>query len=154
MARTPKSPKSKTTETQQLQSERASQGWLKPLTLALAAIVLIGWLSTEARDPDAWWHLKTGEYLWQQHKLPVPDPFAWTTYLGKPAYPGEEHVRDFNLTHSWLSQLVLYLAYRAGGWSGLILFRATLLAAFSAAAGLVAWRRTGGFYRSVGAALL
>src|SRR5437868_10270935 len=90
--------------------------WLKPVILAIAAVLLLGWFSTEARDSDAWWHLKTGEYIWQQHKLPMPDPFAYTTYLGKPAYPGEEKVRNFNLTHEWLAQIVLYLAYAAGGF--------------------------------------
>src|SRR5688572_5351128 len=154
MARAPKSPKSKAAETPPLQSQRASPGWLKPLTLAFAAIVLFGWFSTEANDSDAWWHLKTGEYIWQQHKLPVPDPFAWTTYLGGPAYPGEEQVRYFNLTHEWLAQLVLYWFYAAGGFPGLILFRAAMLAAFCGAAGLLAYHRSGGFFQSIAAALL
>src|ERR1043166_4216252 len=122
MARAPKSPKSKAPELQRTPARMP--------VLLLAAFVLLGWFSTEAKDSDAWWHLKTGEYIWQQHKLPVPDPFAWTTYLNGPAYTGEDKVRDFNLTHEWLAQIVLYLAYAAGGIPGLILFRAALLAAF------------------------
>src|SRR5690242_17083479 len=123
--------------------------WIKPTVLALAAILLLAWFTGEVRDSDAWWHLKTGEYIWQEHKLPKPDPFAYTTYLGQPAYPGEEIVRDFNLTHSWLSQVFLHLAYRAGGFPGLVLFRALLLMGFCAGVGAITWHRTQGCYRSV-----
>jgi hypothetical protein len=123
--------------------------WIRPTVLALAAVLLLSWFTGEVRDSDAWWHLKTGEYLWQQHKLPKPDPFAYTTYLNPPVYPGEERVRDFNLTHSWLSQLFLYLAYRAAGFPGLVLLRAVLLIAFCSGVGLVVWHRTQGFYRAV-----
>ena len=35
------------------------------------------------------------------HKLPIPDPFAWTTYMGKPVYADEYFTRDFNLMHEW-----------------------------------------------------
>ena len=127
--------------------------WLKPTILVLAGVFLLGCLTTEAKDPDAWWHLKTGEYIWQQHTFPAPDPFAYTTYLGKP-YPGEEDVRYFNLTHEWLAQVMLYLAYAAGGFPGLILFRATLLLLVCAATGLLAWHRSGHFYLAIAAMLL
>jgi hypothetical protein len=126
----------------------------RAIPLLLAALLLLGWFSTEFKDSDAWWHLKTGEYLWQQHKLPVPDPFAWTTSLGGSAYAGEDKVRYFNLTHEWLAQVVFFLAYAAGGFPGLILFRAALLTAFCGIVGLVAYHRSGGFYRSIAAALL
>ena len=95
-------------------------------------------------DPDFWWHLKTGQYVWQQHSLPVPDPFAYTTATARPAYAGEERTRDFNLTHEWLAQALFYLIYRAAGIGGLVLFRAAVLTAFCALAGLLAWRRCGG----------
>ena len=65
-------------------------GWLKPAIVVLSAIFLIGIFATEFSDSDAFWHLKTGEYLVHFHKLPVPDPFAYTTYLGQAAYPGED----------------------------------------------------------------
>ena len=81
---------------------------------ALGALLLISLFTTECGDTDTWWHLKTGQYIVQQHKLPVPDPFAWTTYMWKPAYPGEETTRYFNLTHEWLSQVLLYAILRRG----------------------------------------
>ena len=59
----------------------------------------MAWFSNAVADSDAWWHLRTGQYIWENHALPVPDPFAYTTSMGSPAYPGEEVVRHFNL--SW-----------------------------------------------------
>jgi len=128
-------------------------GWLRPAIVALAALLALAWFSGEVGDSDTWWHLKTGQYLVQQHRLPVPDPFSFTTYTGRPSYAAEESVRRFNLTHEWLAQILLYLAYAAGGFAGLVLFRAALLAAFCGVVGWIAWRRTGGFYRAVGAAV-
>ena len=132
----------------------AAPRWLRPLILALSAFALMGWFSSEVSDPDTWWLLKSGQYIWQNHKLPVPDPFAYTTYMGKPAFPGEEHMRDFDLTHEWLSEVVFYLVYAAGGFAGLVLFRAALLTGFCGAVGLVAFHRSKGFYRALGAAFL
>jgi len=127
---------------------------LRPVILALSAFALMGWFSTEVSDSDTWWLLKSGQYICQNHKLPVPDPFAYTTYMGKPAFPGEEHMRDFDLTHEWLSEVVFYLVYAGGGFAGLVLFRAALLTAFCAVVGLVAFHRSKGFYRALGAAFL
>ena len=132
----------------------AAPRWLRPLILALSAFALMGWFSTEVSDPDTWWLLKSGQYIWQNHKLPVPDPFAYTTYMGKPAFPGEEHMRDFDLTHEWLSEVVFYVVYAAGGFAGLVLFRAALLTGFCGVVGLVAFHRSKGFYRALGAAFL
>jgi hypothetical protein len=132
----------------------AAPRWLRPLILALSAFALMGWFSTEVSDPDTWWLLKSGQYIWQNHKLPVPDPFAYTTYMGKPAFPGEEHMRDFDLTHEWLSEVVFYLVYAGGGFAGLVLFRAALLTGFCGIVGLMAFHRSKGFYRALGAVFL
>jgi hypothetical protein len=132
----------------------AAPRWLRPVILALSAVALLGWFSTEVSDPDTWWLLKSGQYIWQNHKLPVPDPFAYTTYMGQPAFPGEEQMRDFDLTHEWLSELAFYLVYAGGGFAGLVLFRAALLTGFCGVVGLVAFHRSQGFYRALGAAFL
>jgi hypothetical protein len=126
--------------------------WLHPLVLGLAALLLLAWLSREAGDSDSWWHLKSGQFILQQHRLPVPDRFAYTTYLGKPAYPGEEVTRHFNLTMEWLAEVAMYIAYAAGGLTALVLMRAVCLSLFCALAGLMAYRRTLSFYRAMGAA--
>ena len=108
--------------------------------------------STEVAGYDTWWHLKTGEYIVHYRALPVPDPFSYTTYLGKPAYPGEEQVRRFNLTHEWLAQALLYGIYSAAGAPGLVIFKALLLAALCSLCGLIAARRSGSFYAGLAAA--
>src|SRR5258708_6473450 len=111
--------------------------WLRPAVLILSAICLLGLFSTEAHDTDFWWHLKTGEYIVQHHALPVPDPFAYTTAMNPPAYPGEEQVRHFNLTHERLSQILLYGVYSVGGLPAITLARAALLTAICALVGLL-----------------
>ena len=127
--------------------------WLRPVLVALAALLLLGLFATEIADYDTWWHLKTGEYIARTHTLPVPDPFSYTSSLGKPAYPGEEQVRRFNLTHEWLAQVILYGIYSMGGAPALVIFKAMLLGALCFLAGLVAARRSGSFYAGLAAAL-
>ena len=127
--------------------------WFRPLLLVISGALLLGLFSKEISDTDFWWHLKSGEYIWQTHSLPDPDPFAYTTASAGSAYPGEETTRHFNLTHEWLSQLLLYLIYRAAGFGGVVLGRAALLAGFCVVAGLIAYRRVGGFYRPIAVAL-
>jgi hypothetical protein len=115
--------------------------------------VLIGWLSPELSNSDFWWHLKTGQYIWENHRLPAPDPFAFTTAGAAPAYSDEARTRDFNLTHEWLAQVCFYLISRFAGWPGMVLFRALILAAFCATAGWIVYRRTGRLYRSIACVL-
>jgi hypothetical protein len=102
--------------------------------MAAAAILLFSLFSSEIRDTDIWLHLKTGEHTLQSRALTVPDPFSYTRGM-KPKYGGEEVTRHFNLTHEWLSQIVMYLFYRIADFPGLVLARALLLVVFC---GLVA----------------
>ncbi|MGO9008691.1 MAG: hypothetical protein ACLQPN_01205 [Bryobacteraceae bacterium] len=123
------------------------------LLIVFSAVLCLGLFSPETRDSDFWWHLRTGQYIVETRSLPVPDPFAYTTAAAPLAYAGEAVVRHFNLTHEWLAQVLLYGAYRVGGFPGVVLFRALLLAAFCGLAGFVAWRRSGVPDRSSMAAL-
>lgn len=68
-------------------------------------------------DPDMWWHLKTGEIIWDTHTIPVADAFSYTA------------AHHALVPHEWLSQFLIYGAYRFGGYSGLMLW----LCFFSAA---------------------
>ena len=68
-------------------------------------------------DPDFFWHIKTGEWIWQERALPSVDPFAYTS-------PGHHTTREFFiLTSFWLSQVTYHLFYLAGGTSGIALLR-------------------------------
>ncbi len=119
----------------------------------LSALFLIGLFSTEFADTDAWWHLATGRFIATEHRLPGPDPFTFTTATAPPAYPGENSVRHFNLTHEWLAQLLWYGIQAAGGFAGLVLWKALLLAATCALVGWVAGRRRRSLLWGVAAAL-
>jgi hypothetical protein len=110
------------------------------LLLALSTLLLLGLFSTELSDPDAWWHLATGRYIVTQHRLPVPDPFAYTTAGAPP-----ESTRHFNLTHEWLAQAAWYLVYAAGGAGAVVLWKALLLTLLCAITGHVTRARTGSY---------
>lgn len=127
--------------------------WLIPALGALSALFLVGLFSTEFADTDAWWHLKTGEYIILQHRLPYPDPFAYTTAVAKPSYEGEAATQRFNLTHEWLAQAAMYLIEAAGGLGALVLWKALLLTLACAVAGHIARLRTGSVLWGIAAML-
>jgi hypothetical protein len=131
----------------------ALSGWLRALLPALCAVLLLGLFSREIYDSDFWWHLRTGQYIVEQHALPIPDPFAWTTATAHDAYPGEARTRQFNLTHEWLAQVIFYAVWRAGGSAGMVAARALALTAFCGLVGLIAWRRRGSVYGALAATL-
>ncbi len=118
------------------------------VAIALTAAALIGLFSTEIADSDFWWHLKTGQYIFEQRSLPVPDPFNYTTALN----PAEGPVQHFNLTHEWLSQVALYLTYLAGGFPAVVIGRALLLTLFCGISGFLAFRTSGSFLAGIAAA--
>jgi len=72
-------------------------------------------------DPDLWWHVQTGLDILRDHRVPYADHYSYT-FAGQPWIAKE-----------WLSQVLLAGAYRAGGWSGVM-----VLAIAAAAAALVA----------------
>jgi len=118
--------------------------WLKLAVLSLTLICLLGLFSTEIADTDFWWHLKTGQYIVEHHSLPVPDPFAYTT-----SFNGEDRVQHFNLTHEWLAQVLLFMAYSLAGFPAIIFVRALILAAVCALAGLLAARLSTSFHAGI-----
>jgi hypothetical protein len=80
-----------------------------PAMLASILLVLaVFTVRSRFDDPDLWWNLKTGEVIWTTHTIPVTDLFSYTTH---------HHAW---IPHEWLAQLVIYAAYRFGGFSGLM----------------------------------
>jgi hypothetical protein len=133
--------------------DMAPRRWLVPTMLVITGLLLLGYFSTELADPDAWWHLATGRYIVTQHRLPAPDPFAYTTAQAPPADAGEAATRRFNLTHEWLAQAVWYLIAAAGGMGAVVLWKALLLTALCGFTGLTARMRTGSWLWGIAAAL-
>jgi hypothetical protein len=73
---------------------------------------------------DTWWHLRSGQQMWQSSSFLLTEPFSHT------AYGADLH------NHWWLSQLAFYTVYSLGGP-----FLLTVFAGSCAATALVgSWR--------------
>lgn len=131
---------------------RQVPAWLPKITLAVTAICLIGIFCSPIADTDFWWHLKTGQYIVERHSLPLPDPFAYTSAVTQPSEASARQIQHFNLTHEWLAQTLLYVVYLVGGFSGIVLVRAALLAAFCGLAGFLAAHLSKNFWAGIAAA--
>ena len=57
-------------------------------------------------DPDAWWHIAIGDSIAATGTIPPTEPFSWLT-AGDPF-----------VAHSWLWDVLLAGAWRAGGATG------------------------------------
>src|ERR1700678_2711725 len=79
----------------------------------------------ELSDADAWWHLRSGQWILENRHLPSRDPFSFAS-----------SDREWIDLH-WGFQISLALAYRLGGVAGMILLASascgvTLLIAMTA----------------------
>ncbi|MGD8626919.1 MAG: hypothetical protein PVJ34_20450 [Anaerolineae bacterium] len=86
----------------------------------LVAILFVAILAMAVRQPadtDTWWHLKSGQLIWQQAKLLRADPFSHTV-AGQPW-----------IDHGWLVQLGLWPLYHALGLAGLAILLALIVTA-------------------------
>jgi len=79
------------------------------LTTALAVLTVLT-VRDRFNDPDLWWHLKTGEIIWNTHSIPQTDVFSFTT---------NQHAWT---AHEWLSQVAIYAAWRLWDYQGLMLW--------------------------------
>jgi hypothetical protein len=55
-------------------------------------------------DPDMWWHLRSGQAMWQQKTILTQDQFSYTKF-------GMPWVNAF-----WVSDLLMYFLYLIGGF--------------------------------------
>ena len=85
-----------------------------PIGLAAAGFTLAVGYATG--DPDTYWHLASGQWMLDHHAILRNDVFT-TTIAGQPYSLGE-----------WLGEVVLALVFNVGGWAGLAIFRAVLVA--------------------------
>jgi len=67
-------------------------------------------------DPDMWWHLRTGELI-VSSGIPRQDVFSYTASANE------------WVAHEWLSQVVMWLTYRAGGLVALMILFAVIVTA-------------------------
>src|ERR1044072_2690079 len=89
----------------------------RSLLIFIVLVVIFVTALQPITDPDFWWHLKTGEYIVQNHGIPHTDIFSSTRL-------GSEWV-----AHEWLSEVFMYGAFRIAGFAGLIVVFALLVTA-------------------------
>jgi hypothetical protein len=83
------------------------------VVLALGLFTMAG---RDNLDPDFWWHLKTGQLIWETHSVPKVDPFS----CARAGHPW--------VAHEWLSELFIYGLYQHIGNNGLVWVFAFLVA--------------------------
>jgi hypothetical protein len=101
------------------------------MLVCLLALLSVFTVRTRLNDPDLWWHLKTGEMIWQTHSIPRVDSFSFTTNH-HPYTP-----------HEWLAQLTIYAAYHFGGYSGIMLWLCLISSLVSVAGYGLCWLYSG-----------
>ena len=89
--------------------------WLAPLLLAAVLACLASLCATRIIDYDVWWHLRTGRWIVENAAVPRGDVFSYTI-AGRAWVPFE-----------WLSQVLLYAAYAAGGLGGLLALKTAVM---------------------------
>jgi tetratricopeptide (TPR) repeat protein len=84
--------------------------------VCLAGIIALAFLISlhTLTDTDIFWHLKTGQIIFETHHVPSRDLFSFTR-------AGEEWIDS-----QWLFQVIIYGLYKTTGYSGMILFGAIL----------------------------
>ncbi|RUX94946.1 MULTISPECIES: hypothetical protein [unclassified Mesorhizobium] len=90
---------------------------------AMAAILTAKAGST-LQDPDSWWQVKVGLDFLANRTFPTVDPYSYT-FAGQPWIAKE-----------WLGQVVLALAYKTGGWNGVV---TVIIASISLTVFLMGW---------------
>src|SRR5260221_353452 len=96
-------------------SSRLAEGlkWAISFPVMLG-MFLIGRVFYEGRgfvvDPDIWWHIKVGQDILRTHHWPTVDAYSFAA-AGTPW-----------IAYEWLGEIVLALAYRAGGVVSLCIF--------------------------------
>src|SRR6202165_3340034 len=81
----------------------------KTLLLGGVMIVILSLFVAGEQDPDFWWHLRIGRWMVENGRLPSTDIFTHTV-------PG--HVWT---DHEYLTEILIWLVYRATGVVGLAL---------------------------------
>jgi hypothetical protein len=97
------------------------------LTLALAAV----WGARPLIHDDLFFHLSTGDFVVEHHRVPTTDPFSFTR-------PGERWV-----SHEWGFGLLAYGAHALGDYRGLVALKSLLAMSIAALLFLLMLRMAG-----------
>jgi hypothetical protein len=121
---------------------RSIKAYVPSITNLLLLIVFLFLLFQPLATDDLWWHLKTGQLIWQTHSIPGFDVFSFTNF-------GQKWI-----AHEWLAEFFLYGTYKAFGLAGLILWQALMATGiFYLLNKIMQLRRVSLFYRLIGLVL-
>ena len=79
---------------------------IQRLTIVILFMLLFAMAVRVPTDTDTWWHIRSGEYIVTEPKIPKTDLFSHTRL-------GEDWI-----DHSWGSQIVIYGVYELFGGNG------------------------------------
>jgi hypothetical protein len=105
----------------------AGGGWVavasraQPVLVAALFLAIGAALTTPVSDPDFWWHLASGRWIWERGELMRADPFAFTAAAFPPPMQG-----SYPFTQYWLAELLMYGIHAGFGLTGVILLRAAV----------------------------
>lgn len=68
-------------------------------------------------DPDTFFHIAAGDWIWEHRSVPITDPFSFTM----PSAPW--------VAHEWVAELLLAGAFNALGWVGVLALTAAAITA-------------------------
>lgn len=86
------------------------------ILFAISVFIGIFFIALRAStDPDLFWHLKTGEIMWQYKIVPHTDWFSYTMS----DYP--------RINFEWLSEIIMFLVWKVAGFGGLAVFFALII---------------------------
>ena len=97
--------------------------WLNLRRFGFIVIFTVLFISIVLSDPDYFWHLSAGQYIWENKALPSVDVFSYT-FADKPW-----------VLHEWLFEIILFGIYSLLDGFGVKIFTAT----FATATVLVAY---------------
>jgi hypothetical protein len=81
----------------------------------LLGAVIFAFSVKQFAEPDIWWHLRDGAYLWQHHSFPSIDTYSFGA-AGSPW-----------LDHEWLSEIPYFAAFKTMGLPGVLAVYLALL---------------------------
>jgi hypothetical protein len=98
--------------------------WMPSLPLAIGLVVFVSLANVNGlpllADPDSHWHVAVGRWILEHGTVPTVDTYSFTL-------PGQPWIAK-----EWLSQVLMALAYEAGGWGGVVVLAAAAFGATSA----------------------
>ncbi|MBI5081186.1 MAG: hypothetical protein HZB17_07800 [Chloroflexi bacterium] len=85
------------------------------LALSILFLGLFAMAMKPSVDTDSFWHLRAGAWMLDNARLLTIDLFSYTRF------------NQAWINHSWLSQTLMAIIYRVGGYGGLNLFTASVI---------------------------